>query len=82
MIAVLQLREQLDRLKRRKIELSLSADASIRAAKELLATSAISPLHEIDLKTANAHLVHAIKDQDELAEVMADIRKAERELGI
>ena len=82
MSAVLQLREQLDKLKRKKIELSLSADASISAAKSLLATSSISPLHEIDLKTAHSHLEHAIKDQDELTRVLSDIRKVERELGV
>lgn len=82
MSTVMQLKEELARLKQKKIELSLSADASIKAAKELLATSSITPLHEIDLQTAALHLEHAIKDQAWLATVLADIRKIERELGI
>lgn len=81
MSIVLELREKLDQLKRRKLELSLSADASIKAAKRLLALSDVSPLQEIDLRTASAHLEHAIKDQGELEQVMAQIRTVERELG-
>ncbi|MDW7643438.1 MAG: hypothetical protein SCI25_00185 [Desulfuromonadales bacterium] len=81
MSLVLQLREQLDRLKRQKIDLSLRADANVKAAKELLSISAYSALMEIDLKTAAHHLSLAIRDQEELEAVLADIRKIERELG-
>lgn len=81
MSVILQLREDLNRLKQIKLKLTLSADASIRAAKELLASSAITQLHDIDLKTAAQHLSHAIEDQDSLAEVMEKIRRVERELG-
>lgn len=82
MSVVLQMREELSRLKQRKIELSLSADASIRAAKELLATSSYTQLHEIDLATAALHLQHAIRDQAELADVMTKVRSLERDLGL
>jgi len=78
----LQLREQLDRLKHKKLTLTLAADAAVKAAKETLAIASITPLHEIDLKTAASHLQNAIIAQDELAEVMADMRKIERELGL
>lgn len=81
MSVVLQLKEELSRLKQRRIELTLSADASIKAAKELLATSGVTPLMDIDLKTAALHLDHAIKVQNELEEVLANSRKIERELG-
>ncbi len=82
MSAVLQLREEMDRLKRRKIDLSLTADAAIRAAREILALAAVTPLQEIDLKTAAAHLTRAVACQDELGDVIAAIRKVERELGV
>jgi len=81
MTVVLQLKEQLSRLKQRRIELTLSADASIRAARELLAASAVTPLVEIRLETARLHLDHAIKDQEALTEVLEQIRTIERELG-
>lgn len=82
MSAVLQLREELSKLKQRKMALQLGADASIRAAKELLATSSVTPLQDIELKDAAAHLGQAIESQDALTEVLATIRKIERELGI
>lgn len=82
MSAILQLRHELDKLKQEKIRLSLSADAAIKAAKELLATSSYSQLHELDLKTAGAYLRQAIDDQDALALVMSSIRKLEREIAL
>jgi hypothetical protein len=81
MSVVLQLKERLNQLKHQRIELSLSADASIKAARDLLATSSITPLLEIDLARAQAHINHAIKDQDCLKEVMEQIHTIERELG-
>lgn len=84
MSVVLQLKEELSRKKQRKTELTLSADASIKAAKDILATSGIgiTPITEIDLEKARMHLDHAIKDQSELMEVLADIRRLDRELGL
>jgi len=82
MSVVLQLKEQLSRLKQRRIELTLSADASIKAARELLAASAVTPLMEIELEKAQLHLAHAIRAQHELAEVLEQMRAVERELGL
>lgn len=82
MTTVLMLREELDRLKRRRMDLVLRADASIRAAKELLAASSVRELQDIDLKTANGHLQQAITAQDELAEVLKKMRSLEKELGL
>lgn len=82
MTTVLMLREELDRLKRRRMDLVLRADASIRAAKELLAASSVRELQDIDLKTANGHLQQAITAQDELAEVLKKMRTLEKELGL
>ena len=83
MSAFLELKEQLNKLRQRKLELTLSADASIKAAKDILATSGmgIVPISEIDLQSARLHLDHAIKDQIELAEVLGSMRRLERELG-
>lgn len=82
MSTVLQLREELSRLKGKKIELSLAADAAIRAAKDILALSSVTPLAEIDLKTAAAHLNRAVAHQNELVDVLRKVRDVERELGM
>lgn len=82
MSAVLQLRHELDKLKQEKIRLSLAADAAIKAARELLAASSYSQLHEVDLKTSAAYLQQAIDHQEALARVMGDIRRLERELAL
>jgi hypothetical protein len=81
MSVVLQLKERLSQLKQQRMELSLSADASIKAARDLLATSSITPLLEIDLTRATAHLNHALKDQSALITVVEQIHTIERELG-
>ncbi len=82
MSAILQLRHELDKLRQEKIRLTLSADAAIKAARELLAASSYSQLHEIDLKTAGAYLQQAINDQEALTQAVGQIRKLERELAL
>lgn len=81
MSATLQLQQQLRLLKDRRLELTLSADASIKAAKEILALSSVTPLMEIDLEKASRHLAHASADQAQLAVILDQIRTIERELG-
>jgi hypothetical protein len=81
MSVVLQLKEQLRLLKDRRMELSLSADASIKAAKEILALSSVTSLMEIDLQKASAHLANAVTDQGQMAAIIDQIRTLERELG-
>lgn len=81
MSVFLQLKERLSQLKQQRIELTLSADASIKAAKEILATSSVTPLSEIQLNKAQLHLSHAIKDQAALVEIVEQIHTLERELG-
>lgn len=81
MSAVLRLKEERNRLRREKTRLTLAADAAMKAAKDELATSAVTPLAEIDLASASDHLAAALRAQNALTEVIRQIHKIDRELG-
>lgn len=81
MSAVLRLKEERVRLRREKTRLTLAADAAMKAAKDHLATSAVTPLAEIDIPAASDHLAEALRAQNALAEIVRQIHKIDRELG-
>lgn len=68
-------------LKMRKMDLDLRIDANIKAAKALLAASAIRPIDTIDVEGAAINLAEATALKKERAKVMGDIAKIEQELS-
>ncbi len=67
-------------LKMRKMDLDLKIDANIKAAKALLAASAIKPIERIDVEGAAINLNEAAALKKEREKVIADIAKIEQEL--
>lgn len=75
------LKGHLSDLKKRKMELDLSIDANVKAAKALLAGSSITPIEQIDIEGAEVNLREAAALKRERAEVLAKIAKIEQELA-
>jgi hypothetical protein len=76
----LQLKGMLHDLKLKKMRIVTAADANIKAVRNLLATASITPLEEIDLRSALIHLQEAVDQQKQYLETCNDIVKIEKEL--
>lgn len=74
------LKGHLSDLKMRKMDLELKIDANIKAVKQLLAASAITPIDRIDVDAAVVNLREAATLKRERAEVIEKIGKIEQEL--
>ena len=81
MSETLRLRAERARLAQDRTRLVLAADAAIRAAKELMSTSAVTPLADLEIAPAAAHLAEAVRLQNELVETVRKIHRIDRELG-
>ena len=75
------LKGHLSDLKMRKMDLELKIDANIKAAKQLLAASAIKPIDQIDIEAAVVNLKEAVALKRERAEAISNIEKIEQELS-
>lgn len=75
------LKGHLSDLKMRKMDLELKIDANIKAAKQLLAASAIKPIDQIDVDAAVVNLKEAAELKRKRAEVITKIGKIEQELA-
>ena len=77
----LELEGMLNRLKMKRMELATKADVKIRAIKQILNMSAITPINEIDIEG-----VHTLADElynlkIEMIKNLADAGKLEKELN-
>lgn len=76
----LELEGMIQRLKMRRMEIQASAGAKLKALRSILATSAITPLGEIDIEGAY-ELIRELKDMKaECLEITEKIKTAEKEL--
>ncbi len=81
MSVIHQLKGQLSELKLKGMELATAADAHMRAIKDLLAASAVSPLSEVDAGQVAYHASRLKALKAEYLEVSEKMRKIRRELG-
>ena len=75
------LKGHLSDLKMRKMDLELKIDANIKAAKQMLAASAIKPIDQIDVEAAVVNLKEAAELKHKRAEVITKIGTIELELS-
>ncbi len=75
------LKSHLSDFKMRKMDLEIKIDAKIKAAKNLLAASAIKPIDQIDVESAATRLQEAAALKKKRAKIMEGIEKIEQELG-
>lgn len=75
------LKGHLSDLKKRKMDLDLKIDANIKAAKALLAASAITPIERIDVEGACVNLQEACALKKQRAEVLEKISAIDLELA-
>lgn len=75
------LKGRLEEMKQQKMQLAGAIDAKVRAAKTALATSAVTPIEQLDLAGADQLLGEAAGQQIEYREICEKIREIERELA-
>lgn len=78
---VLQLKGKLQELKMKKMELATRINAKMNAIKNILATSAITPIEDIDLEGVRSLAREADEQKKEYLKTIEEIRKIEKELG-
>jgi hypothetical protein len=78
----LLLRGELEELKQRRLDLSLSLDAKLRAARAILARLPIAKLDEIDVPSCARHLAEAAVQHKEYAALGERIAALEQELAV
>lgn len=76
----LALKGKLTELRKKKMSLATKADANIKAGKNLLSMSSVTPLEDIDLQAALVLLGDAKKYQDEYHDICEQIKTIEKEL--
>ena len=67
-------------MKQKRIDLTLRINAQIKAIKNLLASSSVSPIAEIDLEGVAVLAVEARDLKTKHMEICCDIAKVEKEL--
>ena len=67
-------------LKQQRAELALIISSKIKAIKDLLATSAIDKIEDINLASVHILADDALTDQQEYFAVLSQLKKAEAEL--
>jgi len=81
MSVIMQLKGALAEKKQTRMDLSVRIDAKVKAVKDLLAVSAVTPVAELDLAAAALFVYEALELQKELKGVLLDIQRLGRELG-
>jgi len=81
MSVIMQLKGALAEKKQTRMDLSVRIDAKVKAVKDLLAVSAVTPVAGLDLEAAALFVYEALEMQKELKGVLLDIQRLDRELG-
>ena len=81
MSIVLQLKGKLQELRMKEMDLATRASSKINAIKNLLATSAITPLEDIDLEGVASLAREALEQKKEYLQIREEIRRIEKELN-
>ena len=77
----LEMKGALQELKLRKMNLIISANTKIKAIKDALALSSVTPLSEIDIDSV-ALISQELRDvKDEYLDTLEKIKSLEKELG-
>lgn len=77
----LELEGMLQRLKMQRMDLATKADVKIRAIKQALSMSAITPIIEIDIEGVHALAGELLEIKHLMEQNISDARKIERELN-
>lgn len=77
----LELEGMLNRLKMQRLELATKADVKIRAIKQTLNMSAITPINDIDIEGVHALADELLDIKKTMEKNLADAKKIERELN-
>jgi len=81
MSVIMQLKGALAEKKQVRMDLSVRIDAKVKAVKDLLAVSAVTPVAELDLEASALFVYEALEMQKELKGVLQDIERLNKELG-